>query len=90
MSCGARVPTVFVSLSQTKGAIFVRYETHLDSRLCGFCLRYHFWQFTQTNLLLGWWSPFSAFLAPVYTIQNLWAYLRAKAALKRFAVEQTK
>jgi len=74
MSCGACVPTVFVSLSQTQGALIVRYDTHLD---------HHFWRFTQNNLLFGWWSLFSAFLTPVYTIQNVWAYSRAKAALRR-------
>jgi hypothetical protein len=87
MSCGVQGPTVFVSLSQTKGALFVRYETHLDSRLCAACLKYNFWRFTQTNLLFGWWSPFSAFLTPIYTVQNGWAYLRARSAFRRAIVD---
>lgn len=83
--CGDRVSTVFVSLSKTRGALIVRYETHLDSLLCAVCLEIQFWQFTEDNLLYGWWSPFSALLTPIYAIQNVFAYSSAKAAFKRLS-----
>ncbi len=88
MSCGARVPTVFVSLSQTKGALIARYEKHLDALLCDACLRHHFRSFTTNNLLFGWWSLGSALFTPVYTVQNVWAYFKAKAALRRAAASR--
>lgn len=82
-SCGSQHPTAFVSLSQTTGALIVRYEAHIDAYLCARCLNFHFWRFTRHNLLLGWWGPFSAFLTVVWTFENVVAYARAKAALKR-------
>ena len=87
--CGDRVPTVFVSLSKTRGALIVRYDTQLDSLLCKVCLQIQFWQFTEDNLIYGWWSPFSAFLTPIYTIQNVLAYSRAKAMFKRLAGQKS-
>jgi hypothetical protein len=82
-SRGSQHPTAFVSLSQTTGALLVRYEAHIDAYLCARCLKFHFWRFTKHNLLLGWWGPFSAFLTIVRTFENVVAYARAKAALKR-------
>src|SRR5260370_18193630 len=85
MTCRGPAPTVFVSLSQTQGLLVRRHDTHLDRRLCGACLDHYFRRFTKTNLVFGWWSPFSAFLTPIYTIQNILMLTRARAALKRFA-----
>ena len=82
-SCGSQHPTAFVSLSQTTGALLVRYEAHLDAYLCARCLKFQFWRFTRHNLMLGWWGPFSAFLTVAWTVENIVAYARGKAALKR-------
>ena len=87
-SCRVEAPTVFVSLSQTKAALVVRWENHLDAPLCSSCLTYHFRRFTLTNLTLGWWGPFSVFLAPVYSVQNLWAYARARRAFRQAVLDR--
>jgi hypothetical protein len=83
MLCRSNVPTTFVSYSETRGEVFRRRERFFDGRLCFNCLGIVFWRYTQNTLLLGWFSPFSAFLTPVYAVQNAYSYLKARRALLR-------
>jgi hypothetical protein len=82
-SCGSRDrPTIDTSFSQTTGALIVRWERHINGHLCARCVKYWFWQFTQHNLVLGWWRPISALATVVFTIGNIVNYLRAKAKFR--------
>src|SRR5581483_1176155 len=80
-SCGRQHPTAFVSLKQTTGAVIARYESCLNAYLCPYCLNFHFWRITRHNLLLGWWSPFSAFLTVIYTVENMMSYIRFRTSV---------
>ena len=85
-SCRAQVPTVLVSFSQNVGALFRRYETHLDAYLCRRCIHRSFWKFTLTTLAVGWLGLISLFVAPVYVLQNVYQYLRALSVLRRYEI----
>ena len=81
-SCAARAPTVFVSLNQATGTDVGASTAQLNSYLCKPCLNRQFRRVTVRNLTLGWLSPFSAFLMPIYLVQNTWTYARARSALR--------
>ena len=50
--------------------------------MCKPCVHRYFWQFTQMNLMLGWWGAISFLVTPIYLVQNLASYLIATYQLR--------
>lgn len=76
-SCGIEAPTRAIEFHQNIGALFMRFHKTCKGNLCKRCIHRRFWQFTATNLTLGWWGYISLVMTPVFTINNIVRYLGA-------------
>ncbi len=73
--CGVEAPTKYMSLHQNIGALVVRFSKSLEGEMCKTCIHKHFWKFTLTNLLLGWWGVISFIITPFLILNNVIRYV---------------
>lgn len=76
-SCGIEAPTRPIEFHQNIGALVMRFHKTCKGNLCKRCVHRRFWQFTTTNLTLGWWGYISLVMTPVFTVNNIVRYLGA-------------
>jgi hypothetical protein len=74
--CGSHAETKYFSYHQNIGALVMRFSKSINANLCKSCSRKFFWQFTGTNLLLGWWGMISLIINPFLIINNVVYFLR--------------
>lgn len=74
-NCGIEAPTKYVAFYQNIGALFVRFSKSIKGELCKSCIHRHFWSFTGTNLVLGWWGTISFVVTPFFILNNVGRYL---------------
>jgi hypothetical protein len=75
--CGVEAPTKYVEFYQNIGALLVRFHKSIKGKLCKSCINKYFWEFTMTNLTLGWWGTISFIMTPFLIINNVIRYLGA-------------
>jgi hypothetical protein len=73
--CGIEAPTKYVSLHQNIGALVMRFTKSLEGEMCKNCIHKHFWRFTLTNLVLGWWGVISFIITPFLILNNIIRYV---------------
>jgi hypothetical protein len=73
--CGIEAPTRYVEFYQNIGALVMRFHKSIKGNLCKSCLHKRFWEFTLTNLLLGWWGVISLVVTPFFILNNVGRYL---------------
>jgi hypothetical protein len=76
-ACGVEAPTKHVAFYQNIGALVVRFDKSIKGEFCKSCIHKYFWQFTLTNLTLGWWGVKSFFFTIFYTANNIIRYIQA-------------
>lgn len=74
-NCGIEAPTKYVEFYQNIGALFVRFSKSIQGELCKSCIHRHFWSFTGTNLVLGWWGTISFLVTPFFILNNVFRYM---------------
>src|SRR5262249_52307306 len=74
-ACGVEAPTKYVAFYQNIGALILRFSKSAQGELCKSCIQKYFWQFTLTNLVLGWWGVISFFVTPFFLLNNIVRYL---------------
>ena len=72
--CGIEAPTRQVAFYQNIGLLVVRFHKAMEGRLCKSCIHRYFWQYSTTNLFLGWWGTISLILTPCFLINNIARY----------------
>src|SRR4051812_23867483 len=82
--CLKVVPVKTVNLNANIGMLFIRYEKHMKGNLCKDCINRTFWNYTLTNLFLGWWGLISFFATFVYMIGNIAQYLGSLSLKKNY------
>jgi hypothetical protein len=73
--CGIEAPTKYVAFYQNIGALVVRFSKSIEGNLCKSCIHKYFWEFTGTNLVLGWWGMISLILNPFFILNNTGRYI---------------
>ena len=73
--CGVTRPTQYVEFYQNIGLLFMRLNKSIKGNFCRDCISKHFWSFTGTTLILGWWGLISAILTPFILLNNIFRYL---------------
>jgi hypothetical protein len=73
-SCGIEAPTRQVAFYQNIGALVMRFHKSIEGRLCKSCIHRYFWQFSLTNLFLGWWGYISLVVTPFFLLNNIGRY----------------
>jgi hypothetical protein len=73
--CGIEAPTRYVEFYQNIGALVMRFHKSIKGNLCKSCVHKRFWEFTLTNLLLGWWGMISLVVTPIFILNNVGRYL---------------
>jgi hypothetical protein len=82
--CRAHVPTKYVEFYQNIGMLVLRTSKTVKGDLCKSCIDRFFWKLTLTTAVLGWWGMISAFLTPIFLLNNIVRYtttLRMKKSL---------
>src|SRR5271167_2843417 len=80
--CGNMRQTKYVTFYRNVGMLFSRQTHEIQGNMCKSCVHKYFWQFTQMNLVLGWWGAISFLVTPIYLVQNLANYLIATYQLR--------
>jgi len=83
-ACGANAPATYVAFHSTTGAVVIWQHTHIKGNMCKKCINRHFWEYTLSNLILGWWSLPTLVLTPCCIINNLVRYIVALFRLRKF------
>lgn len=73
--CGSYAKTKYVEFYQNIGALLLRFHKSIKGRLCKKCITKTFWNYTLTNLFLGWWGVISFLITPFYIVNNIFRYL---------------
>lgn len=73
--CGIEAETRYVSFHQNIGALFVRFPSSIEGKLCKSCIHKHFWKMSTTTMFLGWWGTISFCVTPFFLINNVCRYL---------------
>jgi len=74
-ACGLEAPTKNVSFYQNIGLLVMRFHKSISGNLCKSCVHKYFWQFTLTNLVLGWWGIISFIVTPFFILNNVIRYI---------------
>lgn len=74
-ACGALAPTRYVDFRQNVGMLVARRSKTVAGQLCKPCVHQHFWKMTGTTLAVGWLGRISAFMTPVYVVNNVIRYV---------------
>jgi hypothetical protein len=74
-TCGVEAATKYVAFYENTGAVVVRFYRSIEGNLCKSCIHRHFWSFTGTTFVLGWWGTISFFVTPFIILNNLGRYL---------------
>lgn len=75
-ACGVEADTREVTLHCNIGALVVRFPSYIRGRLCKWCIRDHFWRYTGTTAIAGWWGVVSCVVTPVIIVNNVIQYVR--------------
>jgi hypothetical protein len=75
VSCLSKPAVRYVEFYQIIGLIIVLFRRSIKGKLCKDCIEKHFWSYTGTTLLMGWWGIFSFLLTPFVLINNFVRYL---------------
>jgi hypothetical protein len=82
--CGSTAPVMSVNLNANIGMLFMRREKQMKGRLCKKCISDTFWNFTMTNLFLGWWGVISFFATCAFMIGNIFQYVSSLSMKKTY------
>lgn len=74
-SCGIEAPTKYVAFYRNIGALVVRFSKSIEGEMCKSCIHRHFWSFTGTTLVGGWWGYISFVVTPFFLLNNTFRYL---------------
>src|SRR5262245_30525013 len=74
-ACGIEAPTRYVAFYQNIGLLVMRLSKSIEGNLCKSCIHKHFWEFTGTNLILGWWGVISLIVTPFFILNNVGRYV---------------
>lgn len=77
--CGANAPTEEVALRQNIGMLVMRQAKSVEGALCKRCIDSHFWPFTITTLVVGWFGVISMIVAPIYIVINVYHFARTRS-----------
>jgi len=81
--CGRNAPTKHIHFEANIGMLFARRKKEIEGNLCKDCINKFFWNFTLTNLFLGWWGVISFFATIIFILKNTSGYISA-LSLKRY------
>ncbi len=70
--------TRYVRFNQNIGVFVVRFSKSIRGNLCAACASRHFFEYTFTTLLLGWWGVISFIMTPFILIGNIYYYCSRK------------
>jgi hypothetical protein len=73
--CGDRLPIKYVEFYANIGMLFARRQLSIRGNMCKRCINKYFWQYTFTNLFLGWWGVISFFATIFFIINNTFRYI---------------
>lgn len=73
--CGNTTPVKNVNFNANIGMIFMRRTKQVKGKLCKKCINSTFWNFTLTNLFLGWWGVISFFATFAFVVGNTFQYI---------------
>jgi hypothetical protein len=73
-SCGEMRMTKFVAFYRNVGMLFRRQSYSIMGNLCESCVHKQFWKFEALDVVLGPWGMISAFVTPIYFVQNIFSY----------------
>ena len=74
-ACGVEAPTKHVAFYRNIGLLVMRFTNSAEGHLCKSCIHKYFWQYTLTDLLLGWWGVISFIITPFLILNNIVRYL---------------
>jgi hypothetical protein len=74
-ACGVEATTKYVAFYCNIGMLVMRFSKSAEGHMCKSCIHRTFWQFTLTNLTLGWWGLISFIVTPFLILNNLFRYL---------------
>lgn len=83
--CGEMRMTKFVAFYRNVGMLFRRQSYSFMGNLCESCVHKLFWKFEALDIALGPWGMISAFVTPIYFIQNIGSYTVALYQFERTA-----
>ena len=83
-TCLRAAPTKYVEFYQNIGMLFARQQKEIKGKLCKNCINSFFWEFTLTNLFLGWWGTISFLVTPFYILNNIFRYITCVSLKKNF------
>lgn len=75
--CGIEAPTLDLSFRQNIGLVILRQEKTISGRMCKRCCNKNFWNYSFITLFVGWLSPLSLILAPIYLLFNIYNLLKS-------------
>ena len=81
--CGAKAPVKYNEFYANIGMLFTRRQMHIKGNMCKNCINKYFWNYTLTNLFLGWWGIISFFATCFFMLNNIFRYL-SSLTLKKY------
>ena len=74
-ACGVEAPMKHVAFYRNIGLLVMRFTNTAEGELCKSCIHKYFWQYTLTDLFLGWWGVISFIITPFLILNNIVRYL---------------
>lgn len=78
--CGTHGPVLVASYHQNTGMLMMRRSRHVQALLCRRCSVSIFGKMTLHTAVLGWWGTISAFVTPLFILNNV-GYVLASLTL---------
>ncbi len=79
-NCGTQGPVIQASYRQNTGMLMMRRSRHIEALLCRGCSVSFFGKMTLHTAVLGWWGTISAFVTPLFILNNV-GYVLASLTL---------
>lgn len=73
--CGACAPVKYNEFYANIGMLVTRRQMHIKAKMCKACTDKYFWNYTFTNLFLGWWGAISFFATFFFILNNTYRYI---------------
>lgn len=70
-NCGTHGPVIAASYRQNTGMLMMRRSHHVEALLCRSCSVSFFGKMTLHTAVLGWWGTISAFVTPLFILNNV-------------------
>jgi hypothetical protein len=79
-NCGTHGPVIAASYRQNTGMLMMRRSRHVEALMCRSCSVSFFGKMTLHTAVLGWWGTISAFVTPLFILNNV-GYVLASLTL---------